>query len=220
MTRRRIAALPYGPDAWLLRFAERPGEAAFQSMRAITRALETDPPPGLVEYVPGYTSVLIEFAPGPAPDLGKLLTRLNRRLGEAIEPGPIHDIPVRYDGPDLVRVAEHAGLSVAEVIERHAGTVYRVALLGFAPGFPYLDGLDPALATPRLATPRSRVEAGSVAIGGDHTGIYSVPGPGGWNLIGRTSVRLFDPGRATPADPAAMCWLQPGDRVRCVPEAA
>lgn len=216
----RLSLIPYGPDAWLLRFAEQPGEAAFQAMRAITRALESDPPPWLIEYVPGYTSVLIESAPGSAPDLGKLLSRLNRRLGEAVEPGPIRDIPVVYDGPDLGRVAEHAGLSMAEVIERHAGTEYRIALIGFAPGFPYLDGLDPLLATPRLATPRPRVQAGSVAIGGDHTGIYSVPGPGGWNLIGRTPVRLFDPARATPDDPAAMCWLRPGDRVRFVPEGA
>jgi KipI family sensor histidine kinase inhibitor len=221
MTRRRIAALPYGPDAWLLDFAEQPGKAAFQAMRAIVRELEINPPPGLVEYVPGYTRLLVEFDPNaPTPDLDALLARLNDRLGRPVEPGPLRDIPVVYDGPDLAHVAEHAGLPVAEIGERHAATLYRVALIGFAPGFPYLDGLDPALATPRLATPRPRVEAGSVAIGGDHTGIYSVPGPGGWHLIGRTAVRLFDPARATPDDPAAMCWLQPGDRVRFVPEAA
>lgn len=221
MTRRRIAALPYGPDAWLLRFAEQPGEAAFQAMRALVRELATHPPAGLAEYVPGYTSLLVEFAPGQAPrDIDGLSAHLETQLDQPVEPGPLRDIPVVYDGPDLGRVAEHTGLSVAELIERHAGTEYRVALIGFAPGFPYLDGLDPALATPRLATPRPRVEAGSVAIGGDHTGIYSVPGPGGWNLIGRTAVRLFDPARASPGDEAAMCWLQPGDRVRFVPEGA
>lgn len=218
---KRLTLQAYGPDAWLLRFAGQPGEAAFQAMRAIARDLEANPPAGLAEYVPGYTSLLVEFAPGSSPpDLGKLVARLDKLIDHPVEPGPIREIPVLYDGPDLARVAEHTGLSVAEVRERHAATIYRVALLGFAPGFPYLEGLDPALATPRLASPRPRVEAGSVAIGGDHTGIYSVPGPGGWNLIGRTPIRLFDPARATPGNKAAMCWLQAGDQVRFVPESA
>lgn len=212
----RIAALPYGPNAWLLRFAEQPGEAAFQAMRAIARELDAHPPSGLREYVPGYTSVLVEFAPGTA-DIAKLTRHLGKQLDAPVEPGPIKDIPVIYDGPDLARVAEHTGLSLAEVCARHAAMVYRVALIGFAPGFPYLEGLDPALHTPRLDAPRPRVEAGSVAIGGSHTGIYPVPGPGGWNLIGRTDVRLFDPARATPGREADTCYLQPGDRVRFVP---
>lgn len=220
MTRRRITALPYGPAAWLLDFADQPDEAAFQAMRAIARELETRPPEGLLEYVPGYTRILVEFAPDAAPDLDALVARLDDCLGSPVEPGPLREIPVVYDGPDLARVAEHAKLSIADVIERHTATTYRVALIGFAPGFPYLDGLDPVLATPRLGAPRPRVEAGSVAIGGDHTGIYSVPGPGGWNLIGRTAVRLFEPGRATSLKTAAMCWLQPGDRVRFLPERA
>jgi KipI family sensor histidine kinase inhibitor len=215
---RRIAALPYGPAAWLLDFADHPGETAFQAMRAIAHELESRPPDGLLEYVPGYTRMLVEFAPGATPDLDTLLTRLNDRLDAPIEPGPLREIPVVYDGPDLGRIVEHAGLSIAEVIERHTTPIYRVALIGFAPGFPYLDGLDPTLSTPRLDTPRARVEAGSVAIGGDHTGVYSVPGPGGWNLIGHTPVRLFDPARATPGHEAAMCLLQPGDRVRFVPK--
>jgi KipI family sensor histidine kinase inhibitor len=212
----RIAALPYGPNAWLLRFAEQPGEAAFQTMRAIARELDAHPPPGLREYVPGYTSVLVEFSPGTA-DVAKLARHLGNHLDATVEPGPIKDIPVIYDGPDLAHVADHTGLTLAEVCECHAATVYRVALIGFAPGFPYLEGLDPALHTPRLDAPRPCVEAGSVAIGGGHTGIYSVSGPGGWNLIGRTDVRLFDPARATPGREADMCHLQPGDRVRFVP---
>jgi KipI family sensor histidine kinase inhibitor len=219
MTRHRIAALPYGPDAWLLRFADEPGEAAFQAMRAIARERETDPPPGLLEYVPGYTSVLVEFVPGTAPaTLKKLVARLGNQLDEPVEPGPIKDIPVIYDGPDLPRVAEHTGLTITEVCERHAAKLYRVALIGFAPGFPYLEGLEPALHTPRLDAPRPRVEAGSVAIGGGHTGIYSIPGPGGWNLIGHTAVRLFDPARAMPGHESAICLLQPGDQLRFVPE--
>lgn len=221
MARQRISALPYGPNAWLLRFAEQPGEAAFQAMRAISQDLEANPPAGLIEYVPGYTSVLLEFVPG-AVDAGDgildvLINRFKRLIDRPIDPGPIHEIPVVYDGPDLARVAEQAKLSIQAVCERHAAPLYRVALLGFAPGFPYLEGLDTALHTARLDTPRPRVAAGSVAIGGSHTGIYSVPGPGGWNLIGRTDVRLFDPARATPGREAAMCLLSPGDRVRFVP---
>jgi KipI family sensor histidine kinase inhibitor len=124
------------------------------------------------------------------------------------------DIPVRYGGehgPDLQRVADHAGLAPGEVIARHAAVEYTVAMLGFAPGFPYLLGLDPQLATPRLATPRTRVAQGSVAIGGAQTGLYPQSSPGGWNLIGRTDHTLFDPQR----DPPAL--LAPGDHVRFVP---
>lgn len=123
------------------------------------------------------------------------------------------EIPVRYggeDGPDLARVAERAGMPVEDVVRLHVANEYTVAMLGFAPGFPYLLGLDPRLATPRLATPRTHVAAGSVAIGGAQTGLYPRASPGGWNLIGRTDLVLFDPLR----DPPAL--LAPGDRVRFV----
>lgn len=124
------------------------------------------------------------------------------------------EIPVCYDrafGPDLDIVASHAGLSGQAVIERHTAATYTVAMLGFAPGFPYLLGLDPTLQVPRRANPRTRVPAGSVAIGGAQTGIYSQELPGGWHLIGRTPLRLFDPLRDQPA------LLAPGDRVRFRP---
>ena len=208
---------PYGPDAWLLHFAKAPGEAAFRVAQAIRQALETSPPPHLLEYVFGYTSLLLEFTPGSTPNLKPYIQDLKGRLGQPVEPGPIREIPLTYDGPDLARVADHAGLTVREVREIHAGSLYRVALLGFAPGFPYLDGLDPRLHTPRLDAPRPYIPEGSVAIGGSHTGIYSIASPGGWNLIGRTEVKLFDPGRAYPGREADMCWLQAGDQVRFVP---
>lgn len=121
------------------------------------------------------------------------------------------EIPVCYGGeygPDLDALAEHARLSRDEVIGRHVAAGYTVAMLGFAPGFPYLLGLDPALHVPRRADPRTRVPAGSVAIGGAQTGIYPRELPGGWNLIGRTPLVLFDPDRDPP------CLLAPGDRVR------
>ena len=123
------------------------------------------------------------------------------------------EIPVRFggeDGPDLATVARAAGLSESDAIARFCAPEYQVAMLGFAPGFPYLLGLDPGLAVPRLDTPRTRVPAGSVAIGGAQAGIYPREGPGGWRLVGRTPLGLFDPDR----DPPAL--LAPGDGVRFV----
>ncbi len=120
-------------------------------------------------------------------------------------------IPVCYEadlGPDLPVVAGRSGLSIEQVIERHAGAIYRVHCLGFTPGFPFLGGLPPELATPRRAEPRRAVPAGSVGIGGSQTGIYPIASPGGWNLIGRTPLRLFE------ADAPEPARLRPGDRVR------
>lgn len=126
----------------------------------------------------------------------------------------LHRVPVRYggqEGPDLSLVAEWCNLPAAAVIEWHAAVEYRVYCLGFLPGFAYLGGLDSRLAVPRRASPRLRVEAGSVGIGGTQTGIYPQAAPGGWHVIGRTDCRLFDPER----QPVAL--MQPGDRVRFEP---
>lgn len=125
--------------------------------------------------------------------------------------GREHVIPVRYDGPDLPDVARRTGLAVADVIARHSARTYTVYFLGFVPGWAYLGDLDPALVVPRRTEPRARVPAGSVAIAGAQTGVYPYAIPGGWHLIGRTSVELFDPMRDPPAVFAA------GDRVRFVP---
>ncbi len=205
---------PYGSNAWLLRFADQPGDQSFQFARAICGELDKQPPLGLIEYVPGYTSILIEFvanAPGATKAaLEALLLHLAGKLNLPLTPGPLREIEVNYNGPDLARVAAYTELSPTEVIERHCAPEYRVDLIGFAPGFPYLNGLDSTLATPRLEQPRLRVEAGVVAIGGEHTGIYSVAGPGGWNQIGHTDAVLFDP-------ITARCLLAPGDRLRFRP---
>jgi inhibitor of KinA len=123
------------------------------------------------------------------------------------------DIPVCYDrefGPDLADVAAATGLAVDEVVRRHTGSDHRVLMIGFAPGFPYLGGLDAALVVPRRGSPRARVEAGSVAVANGQTAIYPFATPGGWNVLGRTPLRLFDPLR----EPASL--LQAGDRVRFV----
>lgn len=185
---------------------------------ALTHALEGLP--GILNLHPAYVSVLVEF------DL-----RLRRHaevealVREALERPVVAasaaaagtrlvEIPVRYGGafgPDLQEVARHAGISPQRVIEIHASASYLVHFLGFSPGFPYLGGLPRALATPRLASPRTLVPAGSVAIGGSHAGIYPMDSPGGWRIIGRTPARLFDPAGSPPA------LLAMGDRVRFVP---
>lgn len=163
----------------------------------------------MIACVPGYASLLFEFAPGRG-DKAALRRWLIAHPATAVPlEGVLHTIPVRYDGLDLTRVATHTQMTVAEVIKRHCAPEYRVDLIGFAPGFPYLGGLDRQLATPRLNKPRVHVAAGSVAIGGTNTGIYPVSGPGGWNLIGHTETVLFDPA-------SARCLLAPGDRVRFV----
>ncbi len=124
--------------------------------------------------------------------------------------GRLHEIGVRYDGEDLEEVAERAGLAVEDVVARHAAPLYTVACLGFSRGFPYLEGLDPALHLPRRDSPRARVPAGSVAVAADMAGIYPRATPGGWHLLGTTDAVLFDES----AEPPAL--LAPGDRVRFV----
>jgi len=211
----------YGSHAWCVRFAERADEAAFRRGRslaaALARSLESLGPSGLREIIPAPTTLLLDFHREAQPlDQATLQQLVEQAIAQPAtsEPERCVEIPVHYGGLDLERVAHHSGLSPEAVIERHHQGRYRVLCLGFAPGFPYLGGLDASLATPRLATPRPRVPAGSVAIGGDHTGIYSIPSPGGWNIIGQTSTALFDPHTA---DLEKMFGLRAGDRVRFVP---
>lgn len=208
-----MTLLRYGPNAWLLRFAEQADEAAFDHSRQLVAALEHQPLAGLAETIPAFTTLLLRFA-GPPPgetEIRRWLDSVAAAPAASASAGRLHELPVHYVGPDLERVATHAGLPVAEVIARHTAVNYRVHCLGFAPGFPYLGGLDAKLHTPRLASPRPRVLPGSVAIGGEHTGIYTVASPGGWNLLGQTSVTLFDP-RAASLE--AMFRLRAGDSVR------
>ena len=146
-----------------------------------------------------------------AERLEKGIRQLEGRLRSSPSFGPIVEIPTTYDGPDLGDVAAKTDLSTTAVIELHSGREYLVYCVGFAPGFTYCGALDDQLVVPRRASPRARVAAGSVGIAGSQTGIYAVESPGGWNLIGRTDLRLFDPA----ADPPAR--FQPGDRLRFVP---
>ena len=160
--------------------------------------------PGVLETVVGDGSVLVYV--GAGVDLAALAA-LTPVDAAALEPRTVV-VPVRYDGPDLAEVAELTGLAEDEVVRRHSGALYTVAFTGFAPGFGYLTGLDPALRVPRRDAPRTRVPAGSVAIAGEYAGVYPRATPGGWRLLGRTDVVLFDPDR----DPPGL--FGPGDRVR------
>ena len=181
--------------------------------QALAASLRAAPIDGVVEAVPGLESVLVELSqPGAIPDA--LVPALEDRLASLdIAPGPgrSHVIPVVYDGPDLDDVAALTGLTTDEVVALHAGAELRVLFCGFAPGFAYLGDLPPALSVDRLETPRTRTPAGSVAIAGRMSGIYPADLPGGWRVIGRTSVTLFDPRRDPPVT------LMPGDRVRFEP---
>jgi inhibitor of KinA len=205
--------IPYGPDGLLVYFADGLGEDGFERGRALVAALDRKPPVGLREYVPSFTSILLEFAPGSVFDPQQVVDELASVASLKAEMPPVRVLPVRYDGPDLERVAARSGLSMSDVVEVHSGTIYKVYTLGFSPGFPYLGDLDARLHTPRLESPRPRVPAGSVAIGGPHTGVYPIESPGGWNIIGRTEVRLFAPERGG----LATFLLAPGDRVRFEP---
>lgn len=172
--------------------------------------------PGIVDLIPAYATLTVCYDPG-AWDSEALAARLP---GLPVDPSPASaprtplEIPVCYEGefaPDMDAVCAHTGLDAVELVRRHHAAQYRVYFIGFVPGFPYLGGLDPALAVPRRSTPRLEVPAGSVAIGGGQTGIYPLATPGGWHVIGRTPLRLFDAGRARP------CLLQAGDCLRFVP---
>ena len=210
---------PLGESALLLRFGNVIDHALNDRVHAAATALRTAALPGVEDIAPAYASLLLRFDPRRWPDAPMFASAVREVLARkgsasrAPEPAAaaVVDLPVCYGGehgPDLAEVAASTRLTQDEVIARHAAGDYRVAMLGFAPGFAYLLGLDPALAVPRLAAPRLRVPAGSIAIGGAQTGVYPSVLPGGWRLIGRTPLRLFDPARAPPAR------LAPGLRVR------
>jgi KipI family sensor histidine kinase inhibitor len=194
--------------------ARRAGDAgilieAGEHAAGLAAAIGTLPLPGVLDVVPGACTVLVTTdGSRDLAELARLILGLTPTAAPAAELPPV-EIPVVYDGPDLAEVASLAGLSEDEVAARHLGAQYRVGWLGFAPGFGYLTGLDPALAAvPRLATPRQSVPAGSVAIAGGLAAVYPSASPGGWRLLGRSPVRLFDPARQPPA------LFTPGRRVR------
>ncbi len=219
--------VPLGDSALIVRMREQFDDAPEETLNEVLRTsqqLRNTTIPGMIELAPAYTSVAVFFDPvdvakasGTASDIFDWLaarigaaTVPNRRGSRRSAPRTV-EIPVCYDpefAPDLDEVAQHAQISAKEVVELHSAADYRVACIGFVPGFPFMSGLPKKVATPRRDTPRKEIPSGSVGIGGAQTGIYPLRSPGGWNLIGRTPFKLFDPTK----DPPAL--LQAGDRVR------
>ena len=214
---------PLGDNALVLEVGTVIDESTHRRVQAAWRALAAAPLPAVSELVPAYTTVTLFYDPWAAVQAGApaqgiadwLGTQVRERLKhppktEKTKPRVV-EVPVCYGGdfgPDLARVAAQAKLSPEEVIKRHAKADYLVYLIGFAPGFPYLGGLPKELHTPRHAKPRMTVPPGSVGIGGEQTGIYPLATPGGWNLIGRTPLRVFRPEQTPPV------LLAAGDHVK------
>lgn len=204
-------------DSLTIRLFDRIDEANVPWLLAAADRLRAAFGDALVDLVPAYTTLMLHYDPLRLDDsAARALIRqaLHELAPASTDAGRLHEVPVWYDqsvGPDLARLARLSGLSQAQVIARHCGRDYQVFALGFAPGFAYLGLVEPVLAAPRLDSPRKRVAPGSVAIAERQTAIYPLESPGGWNLIGRSPVRLFDP------QGPALSLLQPGDRVRFVP---
>ena len=170
--------------------------------------------PGIVETVPAYATLLVHYDP-LALTYSQLADWLRPRL-DSVDSASTRaprriDVPTRYNGADLEAVAASHALTAADVIRLHSGRDYLVYMMGFTPGFPYMGALDHSLVTPRLETPRTLAPAGTVAIAGAQTGIYPLASPGGWNLIGWTPLKLFDPTSQLPF------LFAPGDTVRFIP---
>lgn len=208
---------PIGDQAVCIRLGDRIEPTVHNRVRRWCRALERQAIPGVIEWVPSYTAVTVLYHPAEVTyqRLVQSLERLAEQLDEEPLPQPrIISLPVCYGGeygPDLEALAELCGKTPEEVIRIHSTAEYVVYMMGFAPGFPYLGGLPNEIAAPRLATPRSLVPAGSVGIAGEQTGVYPIATPGGWRIIGRTPIPLYDPTRNPPV------LLKAGDRLRFRP---
>ncbi|MCU0520375.1 MAG: 5-oxoprolinase subunit PxpB [Anaerolineae bacterium] len=209
--------LPVGEAAFTVELSASVDSALNRRVHALDAALAATATGGIVECVPSYRSLLVIYDPDTVSSacLGSLLLELALAVpaADTATTGRVVEIPVQYGGeagPDLEDVARHCHLTPTEVIRLHSRTAYQVAMLGFTPGFAYLLGLPQALSTPRLETPRFRVEPGSVGIAGDQTGVYALSSPGGWRIIGRTPLELFDLRRPDPF------MLKAGDEVQFV----
>jgi inhibitor of KinA len=222
-----MRSIPLGDSALLIQLGDAIDAATHARVRAAFDALSALRLPGVTDIVPAYTGIAVHYEPLSWLDASQRSDRattyeiISRTLLDALAdleaavgaPAREVEIPVHYGGqygPDLDHVARHTRLSASDVIAQHAVGEYTVYMIGFTPGFPYLGGLPARLATPRRASPRQRVPAGSVGIAGAQTGVYPLETPGGWQIIGRTTERLFRP----ELDPPTL--LRIGDRVRFV----
>jgi inhibitor of KinA len=210
----RLRIHPLGDTALLAELGTRLDTAL--NTRAIALATALKKRRDVRQAVAGYASVTVHFDPDVITHeaLAAAIKRLAAKRPPMPEPGRLHRIPVTYDGPDLEAVGSMLKLPVEKVIEIHSRPIYRVFLVGFVPGWAYLGPLPEELGLPRRQVPRTLVPAGSVAIAGRQTGIYPLPTPGGWHLIGRTPVKLFLPDSDPP------CLFRAGDRVKFFPAKA
>ena len=216
-----VRLMPMGDQALIIEFGNRIDPELSARIAGIAARLRESRPPGVLDIVPAYSTLTLHYDPAAVGSGTSPYEALAQTIGEWLEdrsagPAPsarVVEIPVCYDtafGEDLEEVARRCGVSADEVVALHSKALYHVHMLGYIPGFAYLGGLDARLAIPRRTIPRARVPAGSVAIADEQTGVYPLDAPGGWNLIGRTPLRLFRPGAAPP------CLLDAGDTVRFV----
>lgn len=212
----KVRFLPCGDQAVTVEWGSTIDEHINRQVHAFARKVEELSHPAITEVVPTYRSATVHYRPEVLSyeELKQLLLSLTQGGIEETKELPVVEIPVCYGGeygPDLEEVAQHCSLTPEEVIARHTAPTYRIYMLGFTPGFPYLGGMDPSIAAPRRKEPRIHIPAGSVGIAGEQTGVYPIVSPGGWQLIGRTPLRLFDPQREQPI------LLSAGAGIRFVP---
>ena len=204
-----------GDSAISVEFGNTLSEISNQNVRALHQMLLSRSTKGIVEMTPSYGALLIEYNPFAIDSYhafaAQILEMATHLAHDITYKTFLYEIPTLYNGPDLQSVAAHTQLSTEEVIAAHSSCFYRIYMLGFTPGFPYLGGMDDRLNTPRLNEPRTHIKAGSVGIAGNQTGIYPVDSPGGWQLIGKTPLKLFDINR----EPAI--FLTAGHYLKFVP---
>jgi KipI family sensor histidine kinase inhibitor len=212
-----IRILTEGDSSLLVEFGDEICPEINQKISATVQLLKKQQVEGVVDLIPAFCSLLINYDPRVI-SFEEISQRVQGILKVDVKAGTrkkkIYEIPVCYGGaygPDIETIASHAGLSVEEVIRIHASRDYLIYMLGFLPGFCYLGGLDERIHTPRLSNPRIKISAGSVGIGGSQTGIYPLDSPGGWQLMGMTPVKTYDPSRDTPI------LVEAGDYIRFVP---
>lgn len=211
-----VRFLPCGDQAVTVEWGSTINEHINRQVHAFARKVEALSHPAITEVVPTYRSATVHYRPEVLSyeELKHLLAPLAQGSAEEAEELPVVEIPVCYGGeygPDLLEVAQRCSLTPEEVIARHTAPTYRIYMLGFTPDFPYLGGMDPSIAAPRRKEPRIHIPAGSVGIAGEQTGVYPIVSPGGWQLIGRTPLRLFDPRKEQPI------LLSAGAGIRFVP---
>lgn len=217
MDNENIRILTAGDSSLLIEFGKIISPDINRKIAATVQLIKAQQTPGVVDIIPAFCSLLINYDPRVISyeeirDRMQTILKIDVKADAARK--KIYEIPVCYGGefgPDLDNIAQHAGLSPEEVIQIHSSRDYLIYMLGFLPGFCYLGGLDERIHTPRLANPRLKISAGSVGIGGSQTGIYPLDSPGGWQLMGMTPVKTYDPQREVPI------LVEAGDYIRFIP---